>query len=145
LVDPERVTVSIQAGWLPRCKGMSEKINWGAVDPGLAPLASLQALMRASPMLRWSFVYHVDQPVWERELFQPLLAAAPETEARALVPVYEGRRGHPALLSHGLGPSILELDPAKDRLDAFLRAQKVQEIPVAFPCAIQNWNDGIKP
>ncbi len=142
LFDPERLTVSIQEDWLAKCRMINERVKWVAVDPEAAPLASLQALIKASPMVRWSFVYHVDHPVFEQAVFQMLLRETANAKASAFVPVSDAKRGHPLLVSHGLGPKILELDPAKDRLDAFMRTQTVSEVLVPFPCVLENWNDG---
>lgn len=142
--DPERVAVSIQPTWTPKCRGLNERVKWIAVDPDASPLASLQSLLKAVPMVRWSFVHHVDQPVWETALFQMLLRETAGAKASVIVPTNGGRRGHPVLLSHGLGPAILELDPAEDRLDSFLRAKAACEIEVPFPCVLENWNEGVR-
>ncbi len=138
--DPQRIAVSIQADWVSQCRRLCEGANWVPADPDAPPLDSLIRLLKASRMIKWSFIYHVDQPVWETELFETLLRKTPGAEADAFVPTYGGRRGHPALLSHGLGPDLLALDPQKDRLDAFLRTRRVIEVPVDFACAVENWN-----
>lgn len=142
LYDPQRITVSIQADWLSQCRTLAERVNWVPVDPDLPPLASLLQMIRSSRMIKWSFIYHVDQPVWEPELFKLLDRRIPGTSADAFVPSHQGKRGHPVLISHGLGPALLELDPAAARLDAFLKTRKVEEVPVDFPCVLENWNEG---
>jgi nicotine blue oxidoreductase len=138
--DPQRIAVSIQADWLSQCRTLSEQVCWVAVNPDAAPLASLLELMKVNRMIKWSFIYHVDQPVWEPGLFTALEAKIFGAQANAFVPSYQGRRGHPVLVSHGLGPDLLTLDGASDRLDAFLRDRGAAEVPVDYPCILENWN-----
>jgi len=141
IFDAERITVSIQDGWASRCRILNERVKWIATDPDASPLASLQTLMKGRAMVRWSFVYHVDQPVWETAVFHMLLRETAHTNASVLVPTNGGKRGHPVLISHGLGPALLDLDPAKDRLDAFIKTQLQKEIELPFPCVLENWNE----
>ncbi|MBI4424625.1 MAG: NTP transferase domain-containing protein [Elusimicrobia bacterium] len=141
LTPPERVSVSIQEAWLPGLRSRSPLTRWVCVDPDLSPLASLQALLRERPDAEDGFLYHVDMPVFEPRVFDTL-ARAPKDGGEAWVPAFNGRRGHPALLSRALYPEILRLDPGRDRLDAFLRSRRVAEVPVAWPCVLENRNAG---
>lgn len=133
------VAVSIQAEWLERCRAISRDVRWVPVDPDLPPLASLQALTKALPLSGWASLHHVDMPVWEAGLFDALESALGE---EALVPVYEGKGGHPLLLSPALAGPLAALDPAKDRLDEWLRTRKVVRLDVPFACVRENWNAG---
>jgi CTP:molybdopterin cytidylyltransferase MocA len=141
-VDPQRITVSIQADWVSQCRRLCENANWVPADPEAPAMDSLIRLLKAVRMIKWSFIYHVDQPVWETKLFDALHARTPGAQADAFVPVYQGRRGHPVLVSHGLWPDLLALDPKTDRLDEFLKKHRVEEVPVEFSCILENWNDG---
>jgi CTP:molybdopterin cytidylyltransferase MocA len=108
------------------------------VDPGAPPLASLLALLRDKDFSGWCSVHHVDMPVWSETLFSP----PAEAEADAVIPVYEGRGGHPVLLRERLIAPLLELDPERDRLDAFLRTRDTLRRETDRPEAVANWNQG---
>ena len=133
------VAVSVQAEWLERCRSINPDVRWVPVDPDLPPLASLLELMKVLPLSGWASLHHVDMPVWEPGLFDALESAAGE---EAVIPVYEGKGGHPVLLSSSLAGPLAALDPAKDRLDLWLKTRKVLPVHVPFACARANWNAG---
>ena len=110
------------------------------VDPEAPALASVQALARALPLDRWTFLYHVDMRVWEPEVFSLLAGRASAGATEAVVPVQGERRGHPVLLSPGLKDALLALDPGQDRLDVWLRSRRVVEAAVPYRCVHDNWN-----
>ncbi|MBI4345950.1 MAG: nucleotidyltransferase family protein [Elusimicrobia bacterium] len=132
------VTVSVQAEWLPRCKEHAPAAYWVATDPDLPPLASLQALVAYRPSDAPGFVYHVDMPCYGRPVYRALLEGLRGADAAA--PVVDGKRGHPVLLAPGLYDALLALDPATDRLDAFLRTREVREIPMTTGEVLENRN-----
>lgn len=132
---PENVDIAIQAEWLERCRALSPRVNWIAADPDGTPLSSLQALLRATPRAR-SFVIHVDMPAFDLRVWRALEAAGGDA-----IPVYEGRRGHPVLLSAETLDAVLRLDPAVDRLDEFLRGRAVTEVPVPTDVILANLNE----
>jgi CTP:molybdopterin cytidylyltransferase MocA len=136
----ESVAVSIQEDWLERCQALERRAVWAVVDPEAPALTAVQAVARALPLDRWTFLHHVDMRVWELEVFRLLAQRAVDGEAEAVVPVQEGRRGHPVLLAPGLQDALLALDPARDRLDVWLRSRRVVDIPVPSPCIHDNWN-----
>ncbi len=132
------VSVSIQPEWAARCKEHAPAAYWVTTDPDLPPIASLQALLAYRPSDAPAFVYHVDMPFFERSVFRGLLDALRGHDAAA--PVFEGRRGHPVLLSPDLYPAVLSLNPDTDRLDAFLRDRDVAQVPVAAGAVLENRN-----
>ena len=136
LVGPGALFVAIQDEWHPRCAALGGDARWVAADPEASPLSSLQRLIAASGAHR-SFVLHVDMPIFEREVYETLM----KTPGDAVVPVFEGRRGHPVLLKPSLLAEVARLDPAKDRLDAFLRSRAVVEVPVSSPAIHRNLNE----
>ncbi len=138
--DAQNITVSIQKDWLSQCLRICASAHWVEVDPDQPPLASLIEMIRASRMGQWSFIYHVDQPVWEPELWDILAHKTQGAEPLSYAPTFAGRRGHPVLISHGLGPEILALDGAHDRLDLFLKSRATEDVPVPFACVHENWN-----
>lgn len=130
-----RVSVSVQAAWLERCRGLSDEAGWTPVDPDLSPLASLQSLIRSARVER-SFVYHVDMPVFDAAVFAKL-AEAPGDAA----PMHGGRRGHPVMLSTITLLDVLRLNPEKDRLDEFLGKRGVEAVAVDSPLIHKNLNE----
>jgi len=138
-----RVAVSVQAGWEAACRTLPGAALWVPADPGAPALASLLALARALPLDRWTFLLHVDMRVWDPEAWESLARLIPRARQEgwdALVPVHEGRRGHPVLLGPDLRSGLLALDPAQDRLDSWLRGRCVREVPVSCASIRDNWN-----
>lgn len=132
---PENVDIAIQGEWLERCRALSPRVNWVAADPEGTPLMSLQALLAATPRAR-SFILHVDMPVFDLRVWRALEAAPGDA-----VPVYEGRRGHPVLLTAEALDEVRELDPRSGRLDEFLRRRAVVERPVNTDVIFANLNE----
>lgn len=140
---PASVAVSVQRDWLERCRALDPRVLWVPTDPAASPLASLQALLGALPLTKWAYLFHVDMPVWEEELFYLLASHVPKADAHeAVVPTHGGRGGHPVLLGPALAGPLAALDPAKDRLDRFLRSRRVHRVDVPHRAVLENWNDG---
>ncbi|MBI3298489.1 MAG: nucleotidyltransferase family protein [Elusimicrobia bacterium] len=142
---PASVAVSVQEAWLERCRALQPAVRWVSVDPEASPLASLQALMRALPLTSWAFLYHVDMPVWNDELFTLLGTFPPKDRDRpyeAVVPTHGGGGGHPVLLSPFLREPLAVLPPESGRLDHFLRGRRTFRVEVPYPCVVENWNSG---
>ena len=132
---PENIDIAIQGEWLERCRALSPRVNWVAADPDAATLASLQALLKASPRAR-SFVLHVDMPVFDLRVWKALEAVPGDA-----VPSYEGKRGHPVLLAPETFDEAAKLDPRTGRLDELLRGRRVTEVPVATDVILANLNE----
>ena len=130
------ISIAIQNDWLKRCSVLSPEATWVTADPDAYPLASLQKLIAASPAAR-SFVIHVDMPVFLRTVYEDLW----KSDADAVAPTFGGHRGHPVLLSPKALADISRLDPAKDRLDVWLRGQHVVEAPVSSGVIHLNLNE----
>jgi len=132
------ILVSVQADWKAKLSRHSPKVCLISADPDLPMLASLQELIAARGSDYNAFVHHVDMPVPDGALLKALSGALGQAEAA--VPVYKGKRGHPALLSHRLFDPILALDGQKERLDEFLHTREVVEVPVDQPSVLENRN-----
>jgi CTP:molybdopterin cytidylyltransferase MocA len=130
------VSIAIQDSWHERCAVLAPEVTWVSADPDAYPLASLQKLIASSPAER-SFVLHVDMPVFLRSVYDDLW----KTDADAAAPTFGGRRGHPVLLSPKALAEIAALDPAKDRLDHWLRGRHVAEVPVSTGVIHLNLNE----
>jgi len=71
---------------------------------------SVQAGIRALPDgLDGAAIFLVDHPIIDRQTIEALVAQL--SSGRIVVPVYEGRRGHPVLFAADLFAEILELSP----------------------------------
>lgn len=152
LFDPQAVAVTIQKDWLERCRKLNTEVRWVPEAVDNTPLAALQSALRPLSLAKGqgerglgadhgAFVYHVDMPVWDDKLFARLAeAASPEFEAVA--PSFQGRKGHPVLLSAAALRAVLELDPGRDRLDFWLRTRKVKVVEVSLEAVLENWNEG---
>lgn len=141
--SPARIAVSIQEAWRDRCLAVDPAVHWIPVNPAGSPLACLQSLLKALPMERWGLAYHVDMPLWEAGLFDRLEARLrQDSRFEALIPAYEGRRGHPVILAAEVGPHLLALDPSRDRLDHWLKGRRREILETGFPCVLENWNAG---
>jgi CTP:molybdopterin cytidylyltransferase MocA len=142
---PEEVFVSIQADWMERCRGLASTVRWIPADPDAPAFASLKLLLEAGGAYKdWAYAHHVDMPVWESGLFDALATAASEAPSgvEAVVPRFEGRRGHPVLLSPSAQKALRALDAATGRLDRWLGAAHVEEVETDLPCVRENWNEG---
>jgi len=85
-------------------------------------------------------------PVWEKGLFESLSRAISEAgSAQAVVPVRDGRGGHPVLLSPAFAGRVLTADPMGERLDSLLSRGPVHRVEVPFACIHENWNEVIPP
>lgn len=137
-----QVFISVQETWLRRCLETDLHVGWISTDPEATPLASLKRLLTVSERAA-GFVYHVDMPLWEGQapaVFQALVDGL--GSAAAAVPTFEGKRGHPVLLSKAAAADVSRLDAQKDRLDTYLRECHVAEVPVKTPLIHANWNEG---
>lgn len=141
--EPSAIGVSIQEEWRQRCLKINPKIRWISADPQAQALSSVIAVLKSSSPSHWTFIYHVDMPVWQAKLFETLAACARWTKgAEAIVPAHKGERGHPALISPRLKQTIEGLNPETDRLDFILRSKEVETMDVPFACVRENLNYG---
>lgn len=142
----DEVAVSMQLSWTDRCREISEEVCWVPEDPRQPMLGAVKALLRSMPPRDWAYLYHVDMPVWDDALFDALDAAVETARAagqEAVIPEFDGRGGHPVALAPALAERILALDPARDRLDRFLRSCKLRRFAVEQSCVLENWNEGV--
>jgi molybdenum cofactor cytidylyltransferase len=97
-------------------------------------LSWLEKEFQPTPDESW-LLLPADHPTVESEVIRQLLAArAADATAALLVPTYQGRRGHPALLAWEHVPHIREL-PEGLGLNTYLRqhAAQTREVRVATP------------
>ncbi|MBI1860182.1 MAG: nucleotidyltransferase family protein [Deltaproteobacteria bacterium] len=111
-------------------------------NPSLGTFSSLQWGLKA--FNTGAFVLPIDVPCPSGYVWQRLIDnTTPDT--LAAVPIYEGRGGHPVLISPNLAEQILELDPTAsnsrlDRILATLPAHQILRCPVADSTILRNLN-----
>ena len=91
------------------------------------------------------FVVLVDQPAIPSEVIRFMIDERERTGALLLVPVYEGRRGHPVLIDLSYRDQLLTLDP-KRGLRAFFetRGEAILVVPIDSPFIARDmdtWDD----
>lgn len=138
LIGPSAVSVSIQPEWRARCEKLSSKAIFVDADPDASPLDSLQRLIKASPPAR-SFILHVDMPIFETAIYESLWNMTGD----AVLPVFNGHRGHPVLAEKSYLAKISALHSMSGRLDTFLRQSDVAEVPVRTPLIHRNLNEPV--
>lgn len=134
-LGPGALSVAIQPEWAERCRALSGDVRWVPANPDAPPMDSLQRLVKDSPSTR-SFVLHVDMPVFDVSVYETLWAA----DGDAVVPVFDGHRGHPVLLSPKALNEISRSDPSTARLDVWLRERHCLEVPVPTDLIFKNLN-----
>ena len=83
-------------------------------DPSAGMLSSVQCGLRAfREPLDAVLVWPVDHPLVKRETVVAMIAAYQGSDAPLVVPVIDGRRGHPVLFAARLIPELLAADPAR--------------------------------
>ena len=120
-----RHATEIRAGADLRAARIVDNPNWAtgrtsSIQAGLAALA---------PDAEWTLVALVDMPLVRPHTVRTLLAASRE-DADVVVPVLDGRRGHPILLRRTLFARIAALGPDEPLRDVVRTARRV-EVPVA--------------
>ena len=84
----------------------------------LGMLSSLQTGLRALPVEANSALFTpVDHPAVRGETIDSLIAAFHRSGQPLVIPRYEGRRGHPAILSREILDAILDLSPGASAKD----------------------------
>jgi len=101
--------------------------------------SSLRAGLETLDADSWVVVLPVDTIGVLSETVTLLIEAA-DDRFDAVVPTYDGRRGHPVLLSPPLCRHILALDAAASRLDRILGEAKTLALPVDDRAILTNIN-----
>lgn len=91
------------------------------------------------------FIVLVDQPAIPAEVIRFMTSERERTGASLLVPVYEGRRGHPVLIDMSYREQLLHLDPSRG-LRAFFetRGDAILVVPFDSPYIARDmdtWDD----
>lgn len=97
-------------------------------------LSSLKTgLPLVSPRCEGVLVALVDQPMVGPDVINPLVISYGDYEKRISIPTYEGKHGHPIIISREFEDEIMKLDDADpEGLKAIINVHRneVQEVPV---------------
>ena len=94
---------------LPPVERVQAVIN---ADYGLGMLSSLQTgLSRAGQEADWILWMLVDHPAMRGETLDQLVQAAKTERTPIVIPRYDGKRGHPVMLSRKVIAELLQLSP----------------------------------
>jgi molybdenum cofactor cytidylyltransferase len=94
-----------------------------------------------SPRADGVLIALVDQPMVGPEVINPLVISFGDYEKKISVPTYEGKHGHPIVVSREFEDEIMQLDDnAPDGLRALLDAHRheIQEVPVDSPAILED-------
>ena len=85
------------------------------VDYRLGQTSSLQAGLRAldQPNVSAVVLCLVDHPAVSAEVIKRLVYAFRKSNAPAMIPTYQGQRGHPVLISRALFPELINLNSSQ--------------------------------
>jgi len=121
---------------LPEVLPADTRVRWVAAPLASAgQLASLRTGLHAlSPASEATLVALVDQPAVRPETVAALVQAFREIGAPLLLPVCEGRRGHPVCFARALYPELLEA-PEQEGARAVIRQNRalLREVVVDDP------------
>lgn len=127
--EHERVETYLQSNYSSDCIHTIWNPDYGngsiltSIKTGLPELADYERV----------FIQLVDLPCILPETYQQLQRAMQETGKKAVIPIVDGRRGHPALISMDLLPDILAFESADGGgLRGFWKqlGDKLMELPV---------------
>lgn len=126
---------------LPDALPADSRVRWVAAPPAAAgQLASLRVgLHSLSPVSEAALVALVDQPALLPETVAALIRVFREGRAPLLLPVYQGRRGHPVCFVRALYAELLEA-PEQEGARAVVRRHRaiLREVAVEDPAIQQD-------
>jgi CTP:molybdopterin cytidylyltransferase MocA len=106
-------------------------------------LSSIQAAVRKLPAgTEGMLLLLIDHPLISSALVAELIAQFHKSKKPIVLPVYEGRRGHPVIFSASLYPELLRA-PAETgaRAVVWAHAEEVEEVPTNEEGCVLNLND----
>jgi molybdenum cofactor cytidylyltransferase len=106
-------------------------------------LSSIQAAVRKLPAgAEGMLLLLIDHPLISSVLVGELIAQFHKSKKPIVLPVYEGRRGHPVIFSASLYPELLRA-PAETgaRAVVWAHADEVEEVPTNEEGCVLNLND----
>jgi molybdenum cofactor cytidylyltransferase len=143
-----RVVQTLHGAGLSRClvvvrpddlalAGEAERAGAEVVVPVIAPSdmrysveCGLRHVLPATPAYDGWILVPADHPTLNPDVIRNLITAWQVSPTRIVVPVYQGRRGHPTVFPWGLVPEILALPP-ECGLNQLLRSQPARVLEVS--------------
>ena len=108
-------------------------------------LSSIQAAVRKLPAgTEGMLLLLIDHPLISSALIGELIAQFYKSKKPIVLPVYEGRRGHPVIFSASLYPELLRAPlEAGARAVVWAHAEEVEEVPTNEQGCVLNLNDPV--
>jgi molybdenum cofactor cytidylyltransferase len=137
-------TVTVLRPDLPEAERLAKAAGAEVVvnpDPDEEMIISIRlGIERLGGSVEAFFVWPADHPAVHPETLARLAAAA--SRDLGVIPVFRGRRGHPAIVGAGLGAEIARLPPDVGLRQLWrLRPDAVRELPVDDPGVLENLDD----
>jgi len=106
-------------------------------------LSSIQAAVRKLPAgTEGMLLLLIDHPLISSALVGELIAQFYKSKKPIVLPVYEGRRGHPVIFSASLYPELLRAPlETGARAVVWAHAEEVEEVPTSEEGCVLNLND----
>lgn len=105
-------------------------------------LSSLKTgLPLVSPRCEGVLIGLVDQPMVGPDVINPLVISFGDYDKRISIPTYEGKHGHPIIISRDFEEEIMKLDDADpEGLKALINAHRheIQEVPVESSSVLED-------
>ncbi len=105
-------------------------------------LSSLKTgLPLVSPRCEGVLIGLVDQPMVGPDVINPLVISFGDYDKRISIPTYEGKHGHPIIISRDFEEEIMKLDDADpEGLKALINAHRheIQEVPVESSAILED-------
>jgi len=137
-VDDVRVVLGHRADEVRSATGLPDAIFRYNPDHDAGMLTSIQCGIRSLPRRTRGFlIWPVDHPLVRVETIDALLGALLRDGPALVLPVHDGRRGHPVLFAAALAMELMEA-PISDGARAVVRAHRSDriEVPVDDPGVI---------
>ena len=137
---PEAERRALAAGAVVVVNPDPEEEMFVSIRLGIAALVDYQATLRVSAGAMVTLTDVADHPVVRPATLRDLAALA--SRDLAVIPVFSGRRGHPAILGVGLAPDVERIPPDEGLRRLWrTRADAVRELLVEDPGILENLDD----
>jgi len=142
-ISVRRVVLGAEAGSI--AKAIPLKANEMIINSQWekGQLSSIQAAVRKLPAgTEGMLLLLIDHPLISSALVGELIAQFYKSKKPIVLPVYEGRRGHPVIFSASLYPELLRAPlETGARAVVWAHAEEVEEVPTSEEGCVLNLND----
>jgi molybdenum cofactor cytidylyltransferase len=108
-------------------------------NPGLGRISSIQKGIEAAGENRFFFVHNIDNPFICTEMIQTMLRNQ-ENNVDVAIPVFEGKGGHPVLITKKVADALLQCRPPLPVFRDFLNRFSIHKVEYNDPRILLNIN-----